>query len=60
MKNNPPGVDFEEKKYEKALLNGRAFRFSSPAVCLAGDYVSRTWAFFALSDVELDLLTFLE
>ena len=60
MKNNPLGVDFEEKRHEKALPFDRAFRFSSPAVCLAGDYVGRTWAFFALSDLELDLLTFLK
>jgi len=60
MKNNPPGVDFEGKKHEKALPFNRAFRFLSPAVCLAGDYVGRTWAFFALSDLELDLLTFLK
>jgi len=57
MKNK---IAFEEKKHEKTLPFDRAFRFSSPAVCLAGDYVGRTWAFFALSDLELDLLTFLK
>jgi len=50
----------KKKKHEKALPFNRAFRFLSPAVCLAGDYIGRAWAFFALSDLELDLLTFLK
>jgi len=48
------------KIYEKAPLVGRAFWFSSLVVCLLGDYVGRTRAFSALSDLELDLLALVE
>ncbi len=34
--------------------------FSSRTVYLLGDDVGRTWAFFALPDLEFDLLTFIE
>jgi hypothetical protein len=45
---------------EKALPFSRAFRFSSLVVCLAWDYIGRTWTFLALSDLELNLLAFIE
>jgi hypothetical protein len=31
-----------------------------PHPALGGDYVGRTWAFFALPDLELDLLAFIK
>lgn len=45
---------------KRPCFRNRASWFSSFAACLAGDYIGRTWAFFALSDLELDLLTFVE
>ena len=45
---------------KKALPFCRAFRFSSIVVCLAGNYIRRTWTFFALSDFKLNLLSFIE
>ncbi len=45
---------------KRPCFRGRASWFSNFVVRLAGDYISRTRAFFALSDLELDLLTFIE
>jgi hypothetical protein len=45
---------------KRPCFRGRASWFSSFVACLAGDYIGRTRAFFALSDLELDLLTFVE
>ena len=43
----------------KTLLSGRAIQFSSPAICLARDYVSRTCAaLLALSHGKFDFLAF--
>ena len=34
--------------------------FSFTLFCLAWDYISRTWTFFAFPDLEFDLLAFIE
>ena len=48
------------KYMKRPCFGGRASWFSSFAACLAGDYVGRAGAFLALSDLELDLLAFIE
>ena len=47
-----------EVRYKRPCLLAGPFDFL--AVLLAGDYIGRTRAFFALSDFELDFLAFIE
>jgi hypothetical protein len=58
MKNR---IDLERKyKYKQALTFSRACRFLSLVGQSDRDYLSRAWTFFAFSNLELNLLAFIE
>ena len=47
-------------RIKKAPSFNRAFWFISLVFCLVWNYIGRTWTFFALPKLELDLLAFIE
>ena len=52
-------LNISEQHIKKALPFSRALRLLVLAAWLTRDYVGRTWTFFALSNLEFDLLAFI-